>query len=124
MNVLIFIAGLLTSFVAIGHFAAGIKMYLKPMLDSNMELIPKTTMQAVFHYVSVFLVLAAITLVLIGINKLSYTNNQLLVKFIGSNFILFTGVQIFYAFKNRVKKPLITMFQWTLFLPIGVLCLI
>ena len=52
------------------------------------------------------------------------SDTEILVKFIGANFILFALVQILYAFKNHVPKPLIAMFQWTLFLPIGVLCVL
>ena len=52
MNTLVLIAGALAVFVALGHFAFGIKWYLKPMKEADFELVPKTTMQAVFHYVS------------------------------------------------------------------------
>ena len=124
MNMVIFIAGLLALFVVVGHFFFGIKWYLIPMLHSDTEAIPKATLQSVFHYISVFLVLSAIVLISMGIKKLSLEGNTLLIKFIGCNFLLFAFVQIIYSIKNRIEKPLITMFQWILFVPIGILCLL
>jgi len=122
MEILILIAGFLAGFVVIGHFLFGIKWYLKPMLNSNLELVPKATMQSVFHYISIYLTISSIILLSIGFGLLE--KNFLLIKFIGINFICFSLIQIFYSFKNKVKNPLITMFQWTLFLPIGILCLV
>ena len=124
MNILILIAGLLSLFVVVGHFVFGINWYLKPMLKSEFEIIPKATMQAVFHYISVFLIFSSITLILIGLEEISLVENFLLVKFIGVNYLFFSFVQIYYSFKNKVKNPLISMFQWTMFLPIGILCLV
>ena len=124
MNTLSFIAGLLAAFVVIGHFVMGIKMYLKPMLKAEFDQIPKATMQSVFHYVSVFLILSAFALIISGLNFFPGEETELLVIFIGMSYILFAIVQIFYAFRNSVKNPMIKMFQWTLFLPIGILCLL
>ena len=124
MDTLTFIAGLLAAFVVFGHFMMGIKSYLSPMLGADFEKIPKATMQSAFHYVSVFLVLAAVTLILSGLKVAPLEKTNLLVRFIGLNYLLFALVQIIYALKNKVEKPLVKMFQWTLFLPIGVLCII
>jgi hypothetical protein len=124
VNILILIAGILAAFVVFGHFIMGIKNYLVPMLRADFDLIPKATMQSVFHYVSVFLVLSAVALICLGLNVFDPVKNDLLVKFIGAHFILFALVQIFYSFNNKVKNPLVKMFQWTLFLPIGILCLV
>jgi len=124
MNMLLIIAGLLSAFVVIGHFKFGINWYLKPMLDTDLELIPKATMQSVFHYVSVYLVLSTIVLLNGGFSLELFESSTILIQFIGINFLAFTGIQIFYSFKNKVEKPLIKMFQWTMFLPIGILCLL
>ncbi|WP_406661708.1 hypothetical protein V7O66_04095 [Methanolobus sp. ZRKC3] len=124
VDVKIIIAGFLALFVVVGHFVFGSKWYLRPMLDSNMELIPKAILQSVFHYVSIYLLLSSITLLLIGFGIFLSPENVIMVKFIGLNYLLFALVQIFYSIKNKVPNPLITMFQWTLFLPIGILCII
>lgn len=124
MDTTTFIAGLLAAFVVFGHLVMGIRWYLVPMLGADFEQIPKATMQSVFHYSSVFLVLAAAALILSSLRVFPAAETELLVKFIGVNYVLFALVQIFYALRNKVKNPLVKMFQWTLFLPIGVLCLI
>lgn len=124
MDIFTFIAGVLASFVVIGHFIMGVKVYLKPMLEAEFNQIPKATMQSVFHYISVFLILSALALVVSGLKASNLEGTELLVKFIGVNYILFALVQIFYSIKNGVKNPLIKMFQWTMFLPIGILCLL
>ena len=124
MDTLTFIAGVVAAFVVFGHFAMGIKLYLAPMLGADFEKVPKATMQAVFHYVSVFLALSAAFLILAGLKVFPSNETQLAVRFIGANYALFGVAQIAYSLRNKVEKPLFTMFQWTLFLPIGVLCLI
>ncbi|GAB4191095.1 MAG: hypothetical protein Kow00108_26340 [Calditrichia bacterium] len=124
MEIKIIIAGFLTLFVAVGHFIFGISWYLNPMLKADFDQVPKATLQSVFHYVSVFLVLAASALLMVGFGKLDITAHLPLVRFIGANFILFAIVQIAYSFINKVPRPLISMFQWTMFVPIGLLCLL
>lgn len=124
MDILTLIAGILTAFVVFGHFIMSIKLYLSPMMKSDFDLIPKATMQCVFHYVSAFLVLSAIALLVSGFNVFPAEKTEMLIKFIGLHFIAFTLVQIGYALKSKVEKPLVKMFQWTLFLPIGILCLL
>ena len=66
MNWTIFIAGVGAVFVTLGHFAVGSKLYLKPMLQASFDDVPKKVNHCVFHYVSVFLVLSAIFLLLVG----------------------------------------------------------
>ena len=58
MNFFIFISALITFVAIIGHFTMGRKAYLKPVMDSDIEQVPKKVMQSVFHYMSVFLVLS------------------------------------------------------------------
>jgi uncharacterized membrane protein HdeD (DUF308 family) len=124
MDIFTFIAGLLGTFVIFGHLIMGIKLYLDPMMNADFAAIPKATMQSVFHYVTVFLSLSAVVLLISGFNIFPEANVELLVKFIGLNFLIFGIVQIIYALKNKIKNPLISMFQWVLFIPIGIFCLL
>ncbi len=124
MNTMFLVAGGLAAFVAVGHFAMGIRWYLKPMLKADIEEIPKTTMQAVFHYVSVFISLSALFLIAVGMGYDLGSDPILTVRFIGLNYVLFTITQVFYSFKNGIRNPLVSMFQWTMFLPIGLICLL
>ena len=66
MNWMILISGLAAGFVNLGHFTIGSKDFLKPMLKADFDDVPKKVMHCVFHYVSVFLVLTSITLLLLG----------------------------------------------------------
>ena len=124
IEIRIAIAACLAVLVVIGHFTFGVKWYLKPMIESNIEPIPKATMQCVFHYVSVYLVMSAIALIVIGFGGHCDCNgSKAIVLSTGVNYLLFAAVQIAYAFKNKIPNPLLTMFQWTLFIPIAILCL-
>jgi hypothetical protein len=66
MNVLLLISGLVAGFCTVGHFMVGSKSYLKPLLQASFDDVAKNVMHCVFHYVSVFLVLTSITLLLLG----------------------------------------------------------
>lgn len=124
MNWIIIIAGILAAFVTFGHLIFGINWYLRPMLESNLETVPKATMQCVFHYVTVFLIVSTLFLLYVGIDYEDVREPSLVVYFIGINYFIFAIVQIIYAFKNNLERPLIIMFQWVMFLPIGILCMI
>jgi len=124
MEIRIAIAACLATFLVVGHFAFGIKWYLKPMLKSDLEPVVKATLQCVFHYVSVYLVMSTIALLVIGFGgHCDCDGSKAIVLATGVNYLLFAGVQVFYALKNKIPNPLFTMFQWTLFLPIAILCL-
>lgn len=122
MNYFLLVAGFLSAFFVLVHFILGSKWYLKPMLDSDLEEVPKATMQSLFHYVSAFLLLSAIILLLLGFGFSFDSDPRLLIFFIGDNFIFFACIEIYYSFRNKIEKPLITMFQWVMFIPIGILC--
>ena len=62
MNYFIFISALISLVAIIGHFSMGRKEYLKPVLDSDIDIVPKKVMQSLFHYMSVFMVLSMIIL--------------------------------------------------------------
>lgn len=122
MNVQLFIAGIMALFIVVGHFAVGIRIYLRPLLEADLDPVVKATMQCVFHYLSAFLSLSALFLLLSASGVLEY--QTWFVRFTGLNYLFFAWIQVIYAFKNRLPKPLVTLFQWTLFLPVGLLCLI
>ncbi|GAB4342390.1 MAG: hypothetical protein Kow0037_29760 [Calditrichia bacterium] len=120
MNILLLISGAIAAFVIIGHFIFGIRWYLQPMLDAEFEAIPKRVMHAVFHYVSVFLILSTLALLGAALGLLPGASS-LLVKFIGLNYFLFAIWQILLAATSGIPGALIKMFQWSAFLPIAVL---
>ena len=120
MNLLLLIGGLLGVFTVIGHFTMGKKMYLDPMLASSMDLIPKKVMHCVFHYVSTFLILSALVLVLLGFGVSLYGESVSLAKFIALNYLVFAVWQIIIALTSGIPRGIAKLFQWTFFLLIAV----
>jgi len=122
MNTMILMAGILAAMATLGHFTMGVKLYLKPLLKSDLDHIPKKVMHAVFHYISVYMTLSAWMLIMIGIRGDSCRFDPTLVlSFIGMNYALFAIVQIFLALTSGMKGALIKMFQWVFWILIAVL---
>ncbi len=115
MNAPIFVAGLAAAFITIGHFTIGSKQYLKPMLRAPFDTLPKKVNHCVFHYVSVYLLLSAIVLMLIGLGYLAGEKTTWLIRFIAANYGVFALVQIAIAATSGVPNALFKFFQWTLF---------
>jgi hypothetical protein len=120
MNWPIFISGLAAVFCTLGHFTVGSKQYLKPMLAASFDDVAKKVNHCVFHYVSVFLVLSAVCLVLVGAGFTFNTDTALLVKFIAIHYALFAATQIIIAATSGIRNAVFKMFQWTIFVFIAV----
>ncbi len=120
MNWPIFIAGVGAVCITLGHFTAGSKLYLKPMLQSSFDDLPKKVNHCIFHYVSVYLMLSALFLLLIGIGYNNQADNSWLVKFIAVNYGFFAVVQIVTAATSGIPNAIFKMFQWILFVFVAV----
>lgn len=120
MNWLVLVSGLFALFTVIGHFAMGIKSFLKPMLDAPFDDVPKKVVHCVFHYISAFLVLSAGVLLAVGLGMDFKADTSLLVKFIALNYGVFAVTQIFYAITSNIKNAVFKLFQWTFFVLIAV----
>ena len=122
MNYYFLASGILGLFAVIGHFTMGKKEYLQPVLDSNIDDVPKTIMRGLFHYASVFMVLS--TIVLIG-NAFNITldncivNSITVVRFIALTYTGFGIVQIIIAAHSKVDKGVFKLFQWVFWLLIA-----
>ena len=94
MNYFILIAAILSLAAVIGHFTMGRKDYLKPVLDSDIDIVPKKVMQSLFHYMSVFMVLSTIIL-FAGSSQTcplyDYVHNM--IRFIGIVYAFFAATQ-------------------------------
>ncbi len=124
MNWYITVAGLLASATTVGHFAVGSKQFLKPMLGASFDPIPKKVMHCVFHYVSTYLILSAITLLLIGLNIWSGTGSAAVIKFIAVNYVVFAIVQIVLAIASDIPNGIFKLFQWVFFVLIALFSLL
>ncbi len=119
MNWMILVAGALCTFTTLGHFAVGSKQFLAPMLESEFDIVSKKVMHSVFHYVSVYLILSAIALLLAGFNIDVGSNMTLLVKFIALNYALFAIWQLVIAFTSGIPNAPFKLFQWVFFVLIA-----
>jgi hypothetical protein len=120
MNWPILFSGLAAVFCTLGHFTVGRKQYLKPMLAASFDDVAKKVNHCVFHYVSAFLVLSAVCLVLIGAGLTFNTDTSLLVKFISIHYAVFALTQIIIAATSGIQNAVLKMFQWTIFVFIAV----
>jgi len=103
----------------------GKNSYLKPVLDSGIDLVPKKVMQSVFHYVSVFLVLS--TLILFAGSHhacplYDYVHNM--IKFIAIVYAFFGIVQIIIALNSGIPGGLFKLFQWVFWLLIALFAIL
>ncbi len=125
MNTYVLIAGIISLMATVGHFAMGKKMYLKPVLDSNLDQVPKKVMHSLFHYMSVFMVLSTFVLLARCGNKcMMYENVYDVVKFVGIVYGFFAITQFIIAATSGIKNGIFNMFQWIFWLLISVFALL
>ncbi|PTP36615.1 hypothetical protein CWO07_08500 [Vibrio splendidus] len=119
MNIWIFSSGLLALFTTLVHVFAGQIDPVRPFLKSKLDEIPKATLLACWHIVSVTLFVSSLMLLYVGwygIDSLYF-----LIQLLGFLYILYASVFVavglyFFGAKVFVKLP-----QWILLLPIGFL---
>ena len=120
MDWYIIIAGLIAVATTTGHFAVGSKKFLKPMLEAQFDPIPQKVMHCVFHYVSTYLILSTLTLVLIGSGIWSGVGTGAVINFIAVNYGLFAIWQIVLAVTSRIPNGIFKLFQWIFFALIAI----
>lgn len=121
MNYYILTAGVLASFATIGHFAIGTKDFLKPVLVSDIDEIPKKVMESLFHYMSVFMILTSIVLLAIAMgHNLTFESTADVVKIIGIVYACFAVVQFYIAVTSSIKMGVFKLFQWIFWILISV----
>lgn len=115
MDISLLVAAFMAAFVAFGHLAFGVKLYLKPMQHELKHQELRAVVAMIFHYITVFTILAAIPLLMVGLGRWDRELYDPLLFFIGLNYAGFTVVQLYFAFESKVPKPLTTYFQWIFF---------
>lgn len=113
MNYFIFISALIAFVAVIGHLTMGRKDYLVPVLDSDIDIVPKKVMQSLFHYMTVFLVLSTIIL-LAGSHHscpmYDYVHNM--IRFIGIVYAFFAVSHFIIAATSGIQGGVLKLFQW------------
>ena len=120
MNGYLLTAGLIASLPAFGHIVFGEKWFLAPMLASDFETIAKKQNQCVFHYLSVFMVLAAFVLVSAGAGLRVGVDLRGCIWLIAACYAGFALVQIAVAATSTGVSRW-RFFQWPMFLAVAVL---
>ncbi len=119
MDWYIIIAGLLAAMTTVGHFVVGSKEFLRPMLEASFDQVSKKVMHCVFHYVSTFLILSAVTLLSIGSGLLSGIGTEAVTNFIAINYAIFAIWQIVIAISSGIPNGIFKLFQWIFFVLIA-----
>ena len=125
MNYFTLIAGIIALMAVIGHFAMGTKMYLKPVMESDVDEIPKRVMQSLFHYMSVFMIITTFFLLWssFGMCMLFEHTNEVSL-FIGIIYGGFAIAQFIIALVSPIKTGVFKMFQWVFWAAISVLSIL
>lgn len=113
MNYFIFISALISLVAIIGHFSRGRNEYLKPVLDSDIDIVPQKVMLSLFHYMSVFMVLSMIILFAGSHHSCpmyDYVHNM--IRFIGIVYAGFALAQFIIALTSGIPGGVLKMFQW------------
>ena len=113
MNYFILISAILSLGAVIGHFTMGRKDYLKPVLASDIDIVPKKVMHSLFHYMSVFMVLS--TIILFSGSSQScplYDYVQNMIRFIAIVYAFFAVTQFTIALTSGISGGVFKLFQW------------
>lgn len=119
MNGYLFAAGLAAAVVAAIHLLAGHIDPVRPLLSSSLAEIPKQTMHAVWHIVSVDLVATAATLLTIAWWQPAGT--ELVAALTAARFGAYSIVFVVIALRVQARAPLLRLPQWILLAPVAIL---
>lgn len=118
MNIWILCAGFLGCCTVFAHVFAGHADTISPLFKSNLPSIPKITVLACWHMVTVTLLGTSVTLVYIG--WYAYEGLYLLVYLIAIYYILFSAVFVVIGWFYFGMTTLINLPHWAFLLPTGV----
>ena len=124
MNYYFLTAGIISMFAVIGHFTIGRTDFLEPVLNSDIDEIPKKVMHSIFHYLSVYMILTTILLLLFAIDSHAlFENHSDVAILIAISYVGFAVTQIIVAVTSSIKGGIFRLFQWIFWMLIAVLSL-
>ena len=119
MNAWLITAGSLAGVVAAIHLILGHVDPVQPLLRSSLADIPKRTLHAVWHLVSVDLVLGALALLYLGIAQ--PTGSGFVAAVLAAHFAAYATVFLVLVLQLDRPRRGLALPQWLLLLPIAVL---
>ncbi|MFE3450933.1 hypothetical protein ACFXJ8_18580 [Nonomuraea sp. NPDC059194] len=119
MNGPLLAAGITAAGVALVHLVAGHADPVRPLLASGLAQVPKRTLHAVWHLVSVNLILAAATLVYLALAQPQ--GAHLAGQLLAVHFAAYAAVFLVITLTFDGTQRLLRLPQWLLLLPVAVL---
>ena len=122
MNYLILTSAILSLIAFIGHLTMGRKDYLKPVMDSDIDAVPKKVMQSLFHYMTVYMLFSTIIL-FAGSSPACplYEYVMHMVRFIAVVYGLFAVTALIIAATSKIEGGILKLFQWVFWTSISAL---
>lgn len=121
MNGMVLLSGIVALLTTVGHFKVGTNLYLIPLLKSDVEPVAKKVLHCVFHYISAFLILSTVALLLMGFEVRTGPTARLLTRFIALNYAAFAVWQFVLAKQSDIPDAVRQLFQWIFFAVIALL---
>ncbi|MFD5553089.1 hypothetical protein ACFWIA_04520 [Streptomyces sp. NPDC127068] len=120
MNGWFLTAGVTAAGVAVTHITAGHRDVVRPLLSGGLADEPRGVLHAVWHMVSVDLVLSVAALVYLALADDTSTT-RLAAWFVAAHFLAYAVAFLVVTLSVGWPKPLLRLPQWMLLLPVGVL---
>ncbi|MCF1649244.1 MULTISPECIES: hypothetical protein [Streptomyces] len=120
MNGWLLAAGITAFGVAVAHIVGGHRDVVRPLLSCGLADEPKRVLHAVWHMVSVDLVLSAIALVYLSLTD-GTSGTGLVAWFVAAHFIAYAAAFLVVTLSVGWPKPLLRLPQWILLLPVALL---
>lgn len=120
MNGWLLAAGITAFGVAAVHIVGGHRDVVRPLLSCELADEPKRVLHAVWHMVSIDLVLSAAALVYLALADNTAATN-LTAWFVAAHFLAYAVAFLVVTLSVGWPRPLLRLPQWILLLPIAVL---
>ncbi|MFF9012043.1 hypothetical protein ACF09C_03605 [Streptomyces sp. NPDC014870] len=120
MNGWLLAAGVTAFGVAAVHVVAGGRDVVRPLLSCGLADEPRRVLHAVWHMVSVDLVLSAAALVLLALTEDTSATGPM-AWFVAAHFLAYAVVFLVVTLAVGWTRPLLRLPQWMLLLPVAVL---
>lgn len=120
MNGWLLAAGITALGVAAVHIVAGHRDVVRPLLSCGLGDEPKRVLHAVWHMVSIDLVLSGLALLHLSLTD-STSGTGLVAWFVAAHFIAYAAAFLIVTLSVGWPRPLLRLPQWILLLPVAAL---
>lgn len=122
MNWSLLCAGVLSLGAVVGHLTLGRTQFLRPMLDSSMDRLPKKVFHALFHMITADFVVCALALFALAFGAAPVGSSSVVALIVAALFVGYGTVYL--AIASTVSGGMKKMFQWSVFFATAVLAVV